>query len=98
MGYQFKEKDEQIEFLVRWKGYEAAHDTWESFDMFAEDAPDIVQKYLINEVFKKHGLPRTSKKSKEEEKQKSEDGNSKNKGDKTESKENETKIKIISQL
>jgi hypothetical protein len=60
VGYRIKAKDDTIEFLVRWKGYGPNDDTWESFDMFAHDAPDIVKKYLVEEVFKKNDLPMTS--------------------------------------
>lgn len=41
-------KDEdRIEFLVKWKNYGAADRTWENFEMFAYDAPDTVQEYLV---------------------------------------------------
>jgi hypothetical protein len=39
--------DDRIEFLVRWKSYGPAENTWEEFEMFAFDAPDVVQDYLI---------------------------------------------------
>ena len=29
------------QFLVKWKGYDDGARTWESFDMFAYDAPGI---------------------------------------------------------
>ena len=31
---------------MKWKGYALEDRTWESFEMFAYDAPDIVQRYL----------------------------------------------------
>ena len=34
--------------------------------MFANDAPDIVQKYLIESVFDKYDVPRSSAAEKEE--------------------------------
>ena len=45
---------DRIEFLVRWKGYGDVDRTWESFEMFAYDAPDTAEEYLIK-AFKMQG-------------------------------------------
>lgn len=36
-----------MEFLVKWKGYGDSDRTWECFELFSYDAPEIVQEYLI---------------------------------------------------
>ena len=46
-----------MQFFVRWKNYPPDQNTWETFDFFAFDAPDISQKY-ITKVFKAFKVPR----------------------------------------
>ena len=31
---------------MRWKGYESSDNTWEAFEFFAFDSPDLAQQYL----------------------------------------------------
>lgn len=40
--YRFDKETATIEFLVRWEGYGPDDNTWESFEMFAHDAPETV--------------------------------------------------------
>jgi len=35
-----------VEFLVKWKGYGKDSNTWENFEMFAYDAPEVAERYL----------------------------------------------------
>ena len=44
---------DKVEFFVRWKGYGDDARTWESFELFAYDAPSVVQEYLVSVLHKK---------------------------------------------
>ena len=37
---------DEWELKVRWKGFEAADDTWEPIDTLIQDVPDLVQQFL----------------------------------------------------
>ena len=54
-AHKVSKDKERIEFKVRWKGYGQKASTWEPFDYFAYDAPDIVQKYVIGLLAKGKG-------------------------------------------
>ncbi len=54
-GHQMK-KDGKIKFFVRWKNYPPEDNTWETFDYFAHDAPELAQRY-ISRVFNAFRVP-----------------------------------------
>ena len=37
----------QVEFRVRWLGFDAAGDTWETVTSLVETCPDMVEVYLV---------------------------------------------------
>lgn len=46
-GHKISKTGDEIEFWVKWKGYDDTDNTWESFEFFANDAPDMAAKYVI---------------------------------------------------
>lgn len=40
-GHKISKDGEKIEFFVRWKNYKSDDNTWEPFDFFAYDAPEL---------------------------------------------------------
>lgn len=38
-NHRVNKEQSRLHFLVKWKGYDDGARTWESFDMFAYDAP-----------------------------------------------------------
>jgi hypothetical protein len=47
-GHKVSKANDEIEFYVKWKNYPRDENTWESFEFFAQDAPEMAQKYLAN--------------------------------------------------
>ena len=41
----FRKRD--MKFLVKWKGYDEEESTWESFNDFSKDAPELVMDYIF---------------------------------------------------
>lgn len=56
-GHKVSKDGETIQFYVRWKNYAADQNTWETFEFFAHDAPEIAQKYF-GKAFKMFKVPR----------------------------------------
>jgi hypothetical protein len=56
-GHKLSKDGEKIQFFVRWKGYRPEENTWETFDFFAHDAPEISQKYM-GQILKAYKVPR----------------------------------------
>jgi Chromo (CHRromatin Organisation MOdifier) domain len=59
-GHRLSKDSESIEFFVRWKDYSATDNTWEGFEFFAQDAPELAQRYL-GKIFTAYKVPRTVK-------------------------------------
>ncbi len=53
-------KDDRLDFFVRWKNFSPDDNTWENFEFFAHDAPELAQKY-ITRVFTAYKVPRNTK-------------------------------------
>lgn len=43
-----------IEFEVKWKNYPESDNTWEQFNFFTQDQPEMVEEYMFN-FFDKDG-------------------------------------------
>jgi hypothetical protein len=59
-GHRLSKDLESIEFYVRWKDYGFEDNTWERFEFFAQDAPELAQKYL-GRVFTAFKVPKSVK-------------------------------------
>ena len=59
-GHRLSKDGETIEFFVRWKDYGFEDNTWEGFEFFAQDAPELAQKYL-GKVWAAYKIPKTIK-------------------------------------
>ena len=59
-GHRLSKDNESIEFFVRWKDYSFQDNTWEAFEFFAQDAPELAQKYL-GKVFTAYKIQRNVK-------------------------------------
>ena len=46
-GHKISRDGERIQFLVKWRNYDSEDNTWESFEFFAQDAPEMAQNYII---------------------------------------------------
>lgn len=52
--------NESLDFFVRWKNFKVEDNTWENFEFFAHDAPELAQKYLAK-IFNAFNVPKTCK-------------------------------------
>ena len=59
-GHRLSKDAESIEFYVRWKDYGFEDNTWEAFEFFAQDAPELAQKYL-GKVWQAYKIPKQIK-------------------------------------
>jgi len=40
-GHKLKTDGEHLEFFVKWKNYKEDDNTWEAFELFSQDAPEL---------------------------------------------------------
>lgn len=45
--HRIKLKENKIEFLVHWSNYDETANTWEEFNFFTQDQPEMVEEYLL---------------------------------------------------